>query len=82
MSSEQGHGVAVETDIILATLESTRVPRHALEVLWDNTLADMETRPSTLPSTKSTNGSAGLLSRACAGACWPATTSSSAPSIR
>jgi hypothetical protein len=33
MSSDHGHGVAVETDTILAALEPTRVLRHSLEIL-------------------------------------------------
>lgn len=34
MTSDQGHGVDVKTDSLLAALEPTRIPRHALDVLW------------------------------------------------
>jgi hypothetical protein len=43
MSSDQGHGVAVETDSLLSALVPTRTLQHALEVLWDNLPPDLET---------------------------------------
>jgi hypothetical protein len=43
MSSDQGHGVAVETDSLLSALIPTRTLQHALEVLWDNLPPDLET---------------------------------------
>jgi hypothetical protein len=43
MSSDQGHGVAVETDRLLSALIPTRTLQHALEVLWDNLPPDLET---------------------------------------
>lgn len=36
MTGERGHGVAVETDDLLAALEHTRVLQLALDVLWGN----------------------------------------------
>ena len=43
MSSDQGHGVEVETDSLLSALVPTRTLQHALEVLWDNLPHDLET---------------------------------------
>ena len=43
MSSDQGHGVQVETDSLLSALVPTRTLQHALEVLWDNLPPDLET---------------------------------------
>ena len=43
MSSDQGHGVVVETDSLLSALIPTRTLQHALEVLWDNLPPDLET---------------------------------------
>lgn len=43
MSSDQGHGVEVETDSILAALAPTRALRQALDVLWGGLPATMET---------------------------------------
>lgn len=36
MTGERGHGVAVETDDLLAALELTRILQLALDVLWGN----------------------------------------------
>jgi hypothetical protein len=43
MSSDQGHGVEVETDSLLSALVPTRTLQHALESLWDNLPPDLET---------------------------------------
>jgi hypothetical protein len=43
VSGEQGYGVAVDTDSVLAALNPTRPLRHALDVLWDNMPGDMLT---------------------------------------
>ena len=43
MSSDQDHGVVVETDSLLSALIPTRTLQHALEVLWDNLPPDLET---------------------------------------
>ena len=45
MSSERGYGVPVDADDVSATLESTRVLRLALNVLWDGLSLDAETGP-------------------------------------
>jgi hypothetical protein len=41
VSGGQGHGAAVDTDGVLAALNTTRPLRHALDVLWDNMPGDM-----------------------------------------
>jgi hypothetical protein len=43
VSGEQRHGAAVDTDSVLAALNTTRPLRHALDVLWDNMPGDMLT---------------------------------------
>lgn len=43
MTGQQGHGVEVETDSLRAALEPTRILRHALDALWENLPARMET---------------------------------------
>jgi hypothetical protein len=43
MSSDQGHGVKVETDSILAALAPTRALRQALDVLWGGLPIKVET---------------------------------------
>jgi hypothetical protein len=43
MSSDQGHGVEVETDSILAALAPTRALRQALDVLWGGLPVNVET---------------------------------------
>jgi hypothetical protein len=41
----QGYGVAVDTDDVSSALESTRLMRLALNVLWDGLPGDMTTGP-------------------------------------
>jgi hypothetical protein len=41
MSSEGGYGVPVDTDDVSSALESTRLLRLALNVLWDGLPSDM-----------------------------------------
>jgi hypothetical protein len=43
MSNDQGHGVKVETDSILAALAPTRALRQALDVLWGGLPINVET---------------------------------------
>jgi hypothetical protein len=44
-SSEPGYGVPVDTDEVSSTLESARLLRLALNVLWDGLPDDMTTGP-------------------------------------
>ena len=45
ISSERGYGVPVDTDEVSSTLESARLLRLALNVLWDGLPNDMTTGP-------------------------------------
>jgi hypothetical protein len=45
VSSEPGYGVPVDADDVSAALESTRVLRLALNVLWDGLSPDAATGP-------------------------------------
>ncbi len=45
MSGEQGYGAYVDTEEVSSSLESTRVLRLALNVLWDNLPPGTETEP-------------------------------------